>query len=116
MRQAVLVAATVLSTGVAAHPHSESECREGGDFIRNAAVARDAGTLRQFVVDRLAEDLIAIRAFPSELRWFVQDEDDERFLRAEVEAVFDAPEDSERHRNRFIERCLRRARSGSPNA
>lgn len=93
----------------AAQPHSALECREGGDFIRNAALARDAGATRQFFVGRLEDDLIAIRAFPPELRWFAHDSADEAFLRTEVHAVFDAPAASERHRDAFLERCARRA-------
>lgn len=93
----------------AAQPHSASECREGGDFIRNAALARDTGATREFFVGRLEDDLAAIRAFPPALRWFVRDAADEDFLRAEVFAVFDDPAASERHRDAFLERCARRA-------
>jgi hypothetical protein len=109
MRTLLIAAAMILSSGVAAQSHSAEECREGGDFIRNAALSRDGGTTREFFVGRLEDDLIAIRAFPPELRWFVHSPEDESFLRAEVEAVFDAPEESERNRARFLERCARRA-------
>ena len=105
----LLVATAALPVGAAAHPHSARECREGSDFIRNAALARDNGTTREFFVGRLDDDLATIRAFPPTLRWFVHDRDDERFLRAEVEAVFDAPDRSEQHRAGFLERCVRRA-------
>ena len=103
------VAAVTGTFGAAAAPHSVSECREGGDFIRNAALARDGGTTREFFVGRLEEDFVTIRAFPAALRWFVRDEEDEKFLRAEVESVFDAPANSEQHRARFLESCVRRA-------
>jgi hypothetical protein len=100
----------LLSSGAAAQqPHSSRECREGGDFIRNAALSRDTGTTREFFVGRLEEDLLTIRAFPAQLRWFVHNPDDEKFLRAEVEAVFDAPLSSDLHRAGFLERCSRRA-------
>jgi hypothetical protein len=55
-----------------AHPLTLAECAEGGEFIRNAALARDAGTSREFFIGRLEEDLILIQAFPPQLRWFVQ--------------------------------------------
>jgi hypothetical protein len=99
----------LLSSGVAAQSHSAGECREGGDFIRNAALSRDGGMTRESFVTRLDDDLQAIRAYPPALRWFVHSPADESFLRTEVEAVFDAPEDSERHRTGFIDRCVRRA-------
>jgi hypothetical protein len=109
MRGAILALAVLLPVAAAAHPHSASECREGGDFIRNAALSRDGGATREFFVGRLEEDLLTIRAFPPALRWFVRDPDDEQFLRSEVEAVFDAPQESERHRADFVARCEQRA-------
>lgn len=110
MRGPILALAMTLASGAAAQqPHSSRECREGGDFIRNAALSRDSGATRAFFVGRLEEDLLTIRAFPPLLRWFARDEDDEIFLRAEVEAVFDAPESSEQHRAGFMERCARRS-------
>jgi hypothetical protein len=117
MRGSFLALALILSTGAAAQqPHSSRECSEGGDFIRNAALARDGGTTREFFVGKLEEDLVMIRAFPPALRWFVHDPDDEVFLRTEVKAVFDAPESSERHRAGFMERCVRRAgRQAAPS-
>lgn len=99
-----------------AHAHTAGECREGGDFIRNAALARDNGTTREFFVGRLEEDLQTIRAFPAALRWFVADAGDERFLRDEVAAVFDAPLAGEEHRAAFVERCARRSERLSGDA
>lgn len=115
MRSCLVALALAWSAAAAAHPHSARECREGGDFIRNAALSRDGGTTREFFVGRLDEDLETIRAFPPALRWFVRDRDDETFLRAEVEAVFDAPEESERHRAGFLERCVNRSARLDPN-
>lgn len=88
--------------------HDARECREAGDFIRNAALSRDNGMSREAFLNRLQEDFVAIRAFPPALRWFVRNVDDEAFLTAEVEAVFDAPRAAELHRPDFIGRCLAR--------
>ena len=109
MRRLPLAMACAWTITAAAQPHSASECREGGDFIRNAALARDAGATREFFAGRLEDDLITIRAFPAELRWFAHDAADEAFLRAEVHAVFDAPAASELHRDAFLDRCARRS-------
>jgi len=109
MRLLIAAVAAAWACAAAAQPHSASECREGGDFIRNAALARDAGATREFFVGRLEDDLLMIRAFPPALRWFAHDAADEAFLRAEVHAVFDAPTASEWHRDAFLERCARRA-------
>ena len=117
MRVLLLAAALILPPAVGAQPHSADECREGGDFIRNAALSRDGGTTREFFVRRLEDDLQTIHAFPPSLRWFAHDADDELFLRIEVEAVFDAPDTSEHHRERFMERCAERsARLASPRS
>jgi len=99
----------------AAQPHSVRECGEGGDFIRNAARARDNGITREFFVGRLEEDLVLIRSFQPDQRWFVHDEEDEAFLRAEVAAVFDMPVDSEQHRADFLERCTQFAGRTRPS-
>ena len=59
---------SLLSGGAAAQQRlSSRECREGGDFIRNAALSRDTGTTREFFVGRLEEDLLTIRAVPPSL-------------------------------------------------
>jgi len=88
--------------------HDLRECREAGDFIRNAALSRDNGMSREAFLNRLQEDLVTIRAFPPALRWFVRNVDDEAFLTAEVEAVFDAPRAADLHRPDFIGRCVAR--------
>ena len=85
------------------------ECVEGADFIANAAHARDNGMGRASFLDRLEGDFVAIRAFPAALRWFVKDADDERFLRAAVQAVFDRPQPPDRHRAAFFSACVTRA-------
>lgn len=109
MRTFVLALAAAWPLIAAAQPHSAGECREGGDFIRNAALARDAGATREFFVGRLEDDLVTIRAFPPALRWFAHSIEDEAFLRTEVHEVFEAPAASELHRDAFLERCARRA-------
>jgi hypothetical protein len=109
MRTFVLAAAAAWSLAAAAQPHSAAECREGGDFIRNAALSRDAGATREFFIGRLEDDLVTIRAFPPALRWFAHTPEDEAFLRTEVHEVFEAPAASELHRDGFLERCARRA-------
>ena len=105
----IVLAAAVWTLTAAAEPHTATECREGGDFIRNAALSRDAGATREFFLGRLEDDMVAIRAFPAALRWFVHTPEDEAFLRTEVHEVFDAPAASELHRDGFVERCARRA-------
>lgn len=85
------------------------DCREGGEFIRNAALARDNGMPRDDFIGRLRDDFVAVRAFPPALRWFVQTAEDERFLETAVARVFDAPEAADQHRVAFVARCLRRA-------
>lgn len=102
-----LFALTTLWTAQAtAHPLTLAECAEGGEFIRNAALARDAGVTREFFVGKLEEDLLVIRSFPPQLRWFVQDAAEEKFLSEAVHAVFDQPLKPAQHESRFISDCI----------
>jgi hypothetical protein len=89
-----------------AHPLTLAECSEGGEFIRNAALARDAGASREFIIGKLEEDLILIQAFPPQLRWFVQDAVDEEFLSRRLERVFDEPMKPAQHEAAFISDCI----------
>ena len=105
----VAAAATLAVAGAHASVPSMAECLEGSDFIANAALARDHGIARDAFVERLEADMMLIHAFPPELRWFVKDADDERFLRAAAMDVFDRPLSPERHRAAFFAACVTRA-------
>lgn len=95
-----------------AHSLTVAECNEGGEFIRNAALARDNGVTREFFVNKLAEDLIVIQSFPPELRWFVQDASDEKLLSDAVFKVFDEPMRADQHEAAFIGACSQVAEAG----
>lgn len=95
----------IWSIQVMAHSFTLAECTEGGEFIRNAALARDNGATREFFVNKLVEDLIVIQSFPPHLRWFVQDSGDEKLLSEAVFKVFDEPMKAEEHEASFISRC-----------
>jgi hypothetical protein len=90
------------------HAPSLQECFEGGDFIANAAQARDNGMPKSVFIDRLVADVYTIQAFPPELRWFVVDPQDAEFLMAEASQVFDRPVPPEAHRADFLSRCFDR--------
>ena len=84
------------------------ECLEGSDFIRNAALSRDTGIAADAFLDRMKEDFLVIRAFPSALRWFVHDDGDEMFLAEETWLVFEQPSDPNDHRAHFLRVCVDR--------
>ena len=112
---AALMLGTVLGFAprVTAHALTLQECFEGGDFIANAAMARDNGIDETQFVDRLVADIRLIQAFPPELRWFVADPEDAEFLHAEATRVFERPQRPETHRAQFLSRCFdRMARLG----
>ncbi|MBI3527534.1 MAG: hypothetical protein HY067_06150 [Betaproteobacteria bacterium] len=96
---------------VMAHALTLAECTEGGEFIRNAALARDNGITREFFVNKLVEDLAMIQSFPPQLRWFVQDSSDEKLLSEAVFKVFDEPMKAEQHESSFISACIQTAGS-----
>jgi len=108
-RVAAACLAVGLAAGVEAAVPTLTECLEGSDFVANAARSRDNGMPRASFLDRLEEDLVAIRAFPPALRWFARDEGDEQFLIAAVTRVFDLPQAPERHQEEFFAACLDRA-------
>jgi hypothetical protein len=85
--------------------HTEAECREAGQFIRNAALSRDAGSARNTFLDRLAGDLLTIRSIAPDLRWFARDEDDEKLLMDHAQRVFDRPADPALHEEEFLQAC-----------
>lgn len=99
--------ATHATLAIAGRPTME-ECLEGSDFIRNAALSRDAGVAANTFIDRMKDDFFAIRAFPNELRWFVHDEGDEVFLADQARQVFEQPSDPDDHRQRFLRVCIDR--------
>jgi hypothetical protein len=85
-----------------------AECLEGSDFIRNAALSRDAGIGAYVFLDRMSEDFLVIRSFPTELRWFVHDAGDELFLAEQARLVFEHAADPDDHRAYFLRVCLDR--------
>jgi hypothetical protein len=106
-----LALATILAMnaapGFAGRPTMD-ECLEASDFIRNAALSRDAGIAGDAFIDRMKGDFSTIRAFPAELRWFVHDEADEEFLADQARLVFERPSDPDDHRFRFLRVCIDR--------
>ena len=108
---ALLVLGNVWTTQAAAHSLTPKECSEGGDFIRNAALARDNGISREFFVGKLTEDLAMIQSFPPHLRWFVQDASDEQLLSDAVFKVFDEPTEADQHQAAFVSSCMQAAGS-----
>jgi len=106
-RRLLLCAAAALPAAAAATP-SMQECLEGSDFIVNAARSRDAGIPGDQFLDKLEGDFLLVRSFPSDLRWFVHDADDEALLLAGARRVYDQPLPPESHRRQFLDVCLRR--------
>ena len=105
---ALIAAALSALPSASASVPTLSDCLEASDFIANAALSRDNGMTRDAFITRLTGDFAAIRAFPAELRWFVRDEDDERFLEEAAEHVFDTPSTPADHRRTFLQACFER--------
>jgi hypothetical protein len=104
-----------LSGAAAAHDLTLAECVEGGDFIMHAAMSRENGMTREAFLGRMESDIRAIQQFPPELRWFVQDQDDEEFLTHAARLVFDLPREPESHQSEFLAACTARL-SGTTDA
>lgn len=85
--------------------HTPAECREGGEFIRNAALSRDNGLPKDAFLNHLIADLSMIRGLPEAMRWFARDEADESLLIRHAERVYDRhmpPKDNEES---FLAEC-----------
>jgi len=97
-----------LSCAASAHDLTLAECAEGGDFIMHAAMSRENGMTREAFLERMESDIRLIQAFPPQLRWFVQDEDDEELLTSAARLVFDSPREPESHQSEFLAACAAR--------
>ncbi|HEY2968355.1 MAG TPA: hypothetical protein VGK75_08295 [Casimicrobiaceae bacterium] len=104
----VAVCALLCAGSSAASRPSMAECFEGSDFIANAALSRDAGMSSEAFIGRMEQDFVVIQDFPSELRWFVRDADDEAFLLESAREVFAHPGAAESHRRTFLQACVDR--------
>ena len=96
----------------AAHDLTLNECIEGSDFIMHAAMSRDYGVTRETFLNHMQTDLQAIQQFPPELRWFVQDRDDEQLLVQAAQSVFDDPREPTSHQSEFLTTCVERVGRG----
>ena len=86
-----------------------SECVQAGDFIKNAALARDGGMPEADFISRIRDDIEIIQSFPPHMRWFVQDEEDAEFLIAAATDVFQKPRMAIEHQRDFVKACLVKA-------
>jgi len=91
-----------------AHDLTLDECLEGSDFIMHAAMSRENGITREAFLERMESDIHLIQAFPPELRWFVQDEDDADLLTSAARLVFDSPREPHSHQSEFLAACTAR--------
>ena len=105
-------AGTLAMPAVHAHALSLDECSEGSDFIRNAALSRDEGLKERAFIAQFQADVQSLQRLPAELRWFVQDEEDEDFLLQAVQEVFRRPKPAAVHQAQFAVACVRRIEDG----
>jgi hypothetical protein len=84
---------------------SDQDCREGSDFIRNAALSRDNGVVRSEFTDRLDGDIATVMQMPVHSRWFVYGDAEATLLRSAVAVVFNDPRPADTHHSRFMLAC-----------
>ena len=106
-RVLLLAAALPLAdaTPVIAGSHTTAECREGGEFIRNATLSRDNGLPKDAFLRHLIADLSMIRSLPAEIRWFARDEADESLLIRHAERVYNHRRSPKDHEKEFLAEC-----------
>lgn len=102
------ICAVVLALPLAT-AHAESltaqDCREGSEFIRNAALSRDNGLSAEAFLDRLEADFVMLRHMPTAARWFAYSDIEEHLLRVASRAVFKQPKDAGTHEFEFLGVC-----------
>jgi len=103
--RSLIAALALLPIAASALTVSPRDCLEGAQFIENAAHARNNGVSREAFVARLDEDLQIIQAFPPQMRWFAQDDDDALLLRTAVLQVFAEGRAPKEHAARFLAVC-----------
>lgn len=101
----LVVTATDLPWAAQAQALSDRDCREGGDFIYNAALSRDNGMAAAQFLERLEGDLAAIRSFSPAMRWFAYTDVEARLLRLGATAVFREPRPARQHQEHFVQIC-----------
>lgn len=110
-RTAAFLALVLLPGLCLARIPDASECVEAGDFIKNAALARDSGMAEADFLSRIRDDIEVIQAFPPHMRWFVQDEEDAAFLIAAATDVFQRPRNAAEHQRDFVKACMVKAKN-----
>ena len=107
MRSFLLGICLVCSTvGAQAIEVDAGECREGAQFIGNAAQSRLNGATREMFLGKLDEDLFMLASIPPHLRWFAHGEQEAQFLREAVIDVFAFPRAPRDHAAAFLAQCL----------
>lgn len=116
----LVAAALTLWPARSAHAHgrSDHECTEAAEMIGHFADARDAHSLdeskgvgKEEALSQYDAGWEVVKTFPPELRWFLEDDDDNNLLRAGVEKVFDHPElTPEMLNTEFKAGCIQRAK------
>ena len=104
---ALALSLTLMSSAFA-HELTINECKEGADYIRNAAISRDNGITERKFMEVFETDMVMIQSVPRAMRWFVQDDEDEAFLRAQLGRVFQRPQSPQQHAREFAEACMLR--------
>ena len=111
MNKTAIIASTAIALiifilNTTAHSPSKEECVEASDFIRNAALSRENGVDRTTFITKIIDDFALIKSFPAELRWFVQDTEDEEFLLKAATEVFEHPTEPNVHQRNFLKACI----------
>ena len=89
-----------------AHSLSAGECEEVAQFLKHAAISREAGFPEANFMQHLQEDLALLQNLPPDLRWVAQDSEDEAMLIQAVQRVFQQPVAPQDHASEFLAWCV----------
>lgn len=90
------------------------ECHEASDFIRNAALSRDNGYSKKFLLGRFDDDMMVLSGMDPQKRWFVRSKGATQFLRQALHDVFVVKRKPGDQAGIFLRSCMAHVLALSP--
>lgn len=91
------------------------ECHEASDFIEHAAMSRDNGYSKKFLLGRFDDDMMVLRGMDPQKRWFVRSKGATQFLRQALVDVFAVKRKPGDQAGIFLRSCMAHVLALSPD-
>lgn len=94
---------------------TERECHEASDLIEHAAMSRDNGYSKEFLVKRFDDDILILSGMDPQKRWFVRSKGATQFLRQALVDVFSVKRKPGDQASIFRQSCMAHVLALSPD-